>query len=54
MKFQKKSLTFLEEYLNTSSPTGFEREGQKVWMNYLKPYVDKIEVDHFYCCVHIP
>ena len=29
MKFEKKSLKFLEEYLNTSSPTGYEHNGQK-------------------------
>ncbi len=50
MKFEKKSLKFLEEYLNTASPTGFERNGQDVWMKYLKPYVDKIEVDHYGTC----
>ena len=50
MKVEKKSLKFLEEYLNTASPTGFERNGQDVWMKYLKPYVDKIEVDHYGTC----
>lgn len=29
--FSKKSLNFLETYLNTSSPTGYETAGQKVW-----------------------
>ncbi|NAW51867.1 M20/M25/M40 family metallo-hydrolase [Elizabethkingia argentiflava] len=47
MKFNKRSLKFLENYLNTSSPTGFEHKGQKVWTEYIKPYVDKIEVDHY-------
>ena len=50
MKFDKKSLNFLESYLNVASPTGFEHEGQKIWMDYLKPYVDKIEVDHYGTC----
>jgi putative aminopeptidase FrvX len=43
MKFEKKSLKFLEKYLNTSSPTGYEHKGQEVWMDYIRPYVDKIE-----------
>ena len=34
-----KSLKFLEEYLNNASPTGYESNGQKIWMKYLKPYV---------------
>jgi putative aminopeptidase FrvX len=37
------SLGFLKTYLNTVSPTGFETPGQKVWLNYLQPYIhDKI------------
>lgn len=53
MKFQKKSLHFLEEYLNAASPTGYERNGQEIWMNYVKPYVDKIEFDHYGTCYGI-
>ncbi|MPS72775.1 MAG: M42 family peptidase [Chryseobacterium sp.] len=47
MKFEKKSIKFLEEYLNTASPTGYEHKGQKIWMDYIKPFVDKIEVDNY-------
>ena len=36
----KKSMNFLENYINNPSPTGFEYEGQKLWLNYLKPYID--------------
>ncbi len=43
----KKSLTFLENYLNNSSPTGFEVEGQKKWLAYVKPYVDEYFVDNY-------
>ena len=39
------SLAFLEKYLNTASPTGYEAEGQKVWMNYIEPYVDSFITD---------
>lgn len=53
MKFEKKSIQFLEQYLNTASPTGYEHEGQKVWMDYLHPYVDQIEVDHYGTCYGI-
>jgi putative aminopeptidase FrvX len=42
-----KSLKFLEEYLNTASPTGYEWNGQKVWMDYLKPYVDEFITDNY-------
>ena len=53
MKFANKSLKFLEEYLNVASPTGYEHNGQKIWMDYLKPYVDKIEVDYYGTCYGI-
>ena len=43
----KKSLAFLEQYLNNPSPTGYEWEGQKIWMNYLKPYVDEFITDTY-------
>lgn len=45
--FGKKSMTFLENYLNTTSPTGFETAGQLVWTEYIKPYVDEIQSDNY-------
>ncbi|MCK0130621.1 M42 family metallopeptidase [Flavobacteriaceae bacterium F08102] len=43
----KKSMTFLERYLNNASPTGYEWEGQKIWMDYLTPYVDEFITDTY-------
>lgn len=43
----KNSLNFLERYLNNPSPTGFESDGQKIWLEYLKPYVDEHIVDNY-------
>src|SRR6218665_4209016 len=43
----KKSEQFLEKYLNNASPTGFEYEGQKLWMDYIRPFVDTIETDTY-------
>ena len=42
-----KSIKFLEKYLNNPSPTGYEWEGQKIWMDYLKPYVDEFITDTY-------
>ncbi len=36
---------FLEKYLNATSPTGLETEGQKIWLDYIKPYVDETYTD---------
>jgi putative aminopeptidase FrvX len=46
MKLNKK---FLKEYLNSTSPTGFEYElgGQKVWMDNIAKYVDSVEIDNY-------
>ena len=43
----KKSLAFFEKYLNNASPTGYESEGQKLWMNYVNPYVDTFITDTY-------
>ncbi|MBK6363845.1 MAG: M42 family metallopeptidase [Saprospiraceae bacterium] len=45
--FDKNSETFLYDYLNNNSPTGFEAPGQKIWLNYIKPFVDNWHLDHY-------
>ena len=35
-----KSKSFLFEYLNNHSPTGFESSGQKIWLDYIRPFID--------------
>jgi putative aminopeptidase FrvX len=43
----QKSLDFLKEYINNPSPVGFETAGQRLWLNYLKPYVDETFTDPY-------
>ncbi|MFT5778670.1 MAG: putative aminopeptidase FrvX [Crocinitomicaceae bacterium] len=43
----KQSHAFLEKYLNNSSPTGFESEGQKLWLDYIRPYIDEHFTDNY-------
>lgn len=47
------SVSFLEKYINNSSPTGFEAEGQQLWLEYLKPYIDTQYVDNYGTAVGI-
>ncbi|MBB3698573.1 M20/M25/M40 family metallo-hydrolase [Flammeovirga yaeyamensis] len=47
------SKDFLYKYLNNASPTGFEAEGQKIWLDYIKPYVDETYVDNYGTAVGI-
>jgi putative aminopeptidase FrvX len=49
----KKSLAFFEKYINNAAPTGFESEGQKLWLEYLKPYIDTHYVDNYGTAVGI-
>ncbi len=39
------AMEFLEKYLNNTSATGHEYKGQKLWMEYLEPYVDTFITD---------
>jgi len=41
------SLQFLRDYINNPSPVGFESSGQRLWLNYLKPYVDEFFTDPY-------
>lgn len=49
----ERSLAFFEKYINNAAPTGFEWEGQKLWLDYLKPYIDEHYVDNYGTAVGI-
>ena len=38
---KKESLKFLETLVNTPSPFGHEVRGQRVWLDYVKPFADE-------------
>ncbi len=42
-----KSETFLKEYIDNASPTGFETSGQKIWLNYINEYIDSWHSDNY-------
>lgn len=42
-----KAEAFLKKYLNNASPTGFEASGQKLWLEYIKPYIDEWQLDNY-------
>ncbi|MAM05680.1 MAG: peptidase M42 [Flavobacteriales bacterium] len=41
------SEVFLKKYLNNPSPTGFESQGQRIWLEYIKPFIDDYFVDTY-------
>jgi putative aminopeptidase FrvX len=41
------SMNFLRTYMNTASPVGAESNGQKVWLNYIKSFVDTTFTDPY-------
>lgn len=40
-------MKFLEEYINNAAPTGFEKPGQQLWLDYIRPYIDEHIVDTY-------
>ena len=44
---RSESLDFLTTLLNTPTPSGEEARGQRVWLDYLKPFADKTETDTY-------
>ena len=53
MHKEKESESFLFEYLNNTSPTGYETDGQKIWLSYLDPYIDDRLTDTYGTAVGI-
>jgi putative aminopeptidase FrvX len=49
----KKSVQFFEKYINNASPVSFESSGQKIWLDYIKPFVDETYVDNYGTAVGI-
>jgi putative aminopeptidase FrvX len=41
------SFNFFKNYINTPSPVGFEYTGQKLWINYIRPFVDEVFTDPY-------
>ena len=42
---ESKALDFLKQLVATPSPSGFEEPAQKVWQEYVKPFVDEVKKD---------
>jgi putative aminopeptidase FrvX len=47
LQFDDSSFSFLEKYLSTASPSGFEHQGQAVWLDYITPFIDDYEIDNY-------
>ncbi|MCK4414567.1 MAG: M42 family metallopeptidase [Candidatus Eisenbacteria sp.] len=41
----RQAKAFLEEFVNTPSPSGFEAPAQKIWKRYVEPFVDEVKSD---------
>jgi putative aminopeptidase FrvX len=42
---QDKSLEFLKRFVDTPSPSGFERPAQEVWREYVSKFADRVDSD---------
>ena len=45
--FGKSELNFFEKYINNASPTGYEWNGQKIWLDFIGKYIDTHQVDNY-------
>lgn len=43
----EQSFGFFRNYINTPSPVGFEYTGQRLWIDYIRPYVDEVFTDPY-------
>lgn len=43
----EKSFDFFKNYINNPSPVGFESSGQKLWLEYLRPFIDEEFTDPY-------
>jgi len=43
----KASLDFFRTYINNPSPVGFESSGQRLWLDYIKPFSDEFFTDPY-------
>lgn len=41
------SFQFFKNYINNPSPVGFESSGQKLWLEYLRPFIDEEFTDPY-------
>lgn len=40
-------MSFFRNYINTPSPVGFESGGQRLWIDYIRPFVDDVFTDPY-------
>ena len=50
---REQSLEFLKKLVNTPSPVGHEVRGQRVWLDYAKPFADETFSDAYGNCVAV-
>jgi endoglucanase len=50
---RKESLAFLEQLVNTPSPSGHEVRGQRVWLDYVTPWAEETFSDAYGNCVAV-
>jgi putative aminopeptidase FrvX len=49
----KEETEWISKYIHNPSPTGNEASGQRIWMDYISPYTDDIEIGPYGCTTAI-
>src|ERR1700743_3060079 len=53
LSMRAQTVIFLRPLVNTPSPTGHEVRGQRVWLDYVKPFADETFSDAYGNCVAV-
>src|ERR1700744_3857626 len=53
LAMRDQSVNFLRTLVNPPSPTGHEVRGQRVWLDYVKPFADETFSDAYGNCVAV-
>lgn len=47
IRISEEEIQWIKKYIKNASPPGNEINGQKMWLNYIKPYADTHITDHY-------
>src|SRR5436190_22887536 len=53
LPMRAKSVEFLRTLVNTPSPVGYEVRGQRVWLEYARPFAEETFSDAYGNCVAV-
>lgn len=47
IEISSEHIQWIKKYISNSSPSGNEIQGQRMWLDYIKPYIDTHVIDNY-------